>query len=147
MRAYIHGFQGRPWNHECRVARDGFRILGVETVLFTTNEQFDTRKPEDVVVGGTIIVWHGLNQRGITTGHNDYPPELFEFRGRKIKRLKLKEINDGFALGCYGADPIQYAKLLSARWCELAGIHDECDIYLEAVDWKKQKQLIRQRKG
>lgn len=87
MRAYIHGFQGRPWNHECRVARDGFRNLGVETVLFTTNEQFDTRNPEDVVVGGTIIVWHGLNQRGITTGHNDYPQELFEFRGRKIKRL------------------------------------------------------------
>lgn len=94
MRAYIHGFQGRPWNHECRVARDGFRNLGVETVLFTTNEQFDTRNPEDVVVGGTIIVWHGLNQRGITTGHNDYPQELFEFRGRKIKRLKLKELRN-----------------------------------------------------
>lgn len=49
----------------------------------------------------------------------------------------LVEINDGYALGCYGADPIQYAKLLSARWCELVGIHDECDVYLEAVDWKK----------
>jgi len=55
MRAYIHGFQGRPWNHECRVAAYGFRDLGVETVLFTTNEEFDTRNPEDVVVGGTII--------------------------------------------------------------------------------------------
>ena len=52
----------------------------------------------------------------------------------------LVEINDGFALGSYGADPIQYAKLLSARWCELVGIHDECDVYLEAVDWKKQKR-------
>ena len=51
----------------------------------------------------------------------------------------LVEINDGFALGCYGADPIQYAKLLSARWCELVGIHDECDIYHEADDWRKRK--------
>lgn len=54
----------------------------------------------------------------------------------------LVEINDGFALGCYGADPIQYARLLSARWCELVGIHDECDTYLEAVDWKKKRQII-----
>lgn len=46
------------------------------------------------------------------------------------------EINDGFALGCYGADPVQYARTLSARWCELVGIRDECDTYLEAVDWK-----------
>lgn len=49
----------------------------------------------------------------------------------------LVEINDGFALGCYGADAIQYAKLLSARWCELVGIHDECDTFHEADDWKK----------
>ena len=52
-------------------------------------------------------------------------------------RTVLIEINDGFALGCYGADCIQYAKLLSARWCELVGIHDECDTYFEGADWKK----------
>lgn len=51
----------------------------------------------------------------------------------------LIEINDGFALGSYGTDPIQYARLLSARWCEMIGIRDECDTYLEAVDWKKRK--------
>ncbi len=49
----------------------------------------------------------------------------------------LVEINDGFALGCYGADSIQYAKLLSARWCELVGIKDECDFYCEGADWRK----------
>ena len=92
MRAYIHGFQGRPWNHECRVAAYGFRDLGVETVLFTTNEEFDTRNPEDVVVGGTIIVWHALNQRGITSGHHDYPKELIDYRGRNIKQMQLKDI-------------------------------------------------------
>ena len=52
-------------------------------------------------------------------------------------RTLLVEINDGFALGCYGAEPVQYAKLLSARWCELVGIHDECDLYFEGVDWQR----------
>lgn len=51
----------------------------------------------------------------------------------------LVEVNDGFALGSYGIDPVQYAKLLSARWSELVGIHDECDQYFEAVDWKKKR--------
>ncbi|MBR6382535.1 MAG: ATP-grasp domain-containing protein [Lachnospiraceae bacterium] len=55
----------------------------------------------------------------------------------KDGRTLLVEINDGFALGCYGAESIQYAKLLSARWCELVGIHDECDIFFEGADWKK----------
>lgn len=56
----------------------------------------------------------------------------------------LVEVNDGFALGTYGLDPIQYAKLLSARWCELVGIYDECDQYHESVDWKKEKARLEQ---
>lgn len=55
-------------------------------------------------------------------------------------RTLLVEINDGFALGCYGADPVQYAKLLSARWCELIGIPDKCDIFFEKTDWIREKQ-------
>ena len=54
-------------------------------------------------------------------------------------RTLLVEINDGYALGCYGADPVQYAKLLSARWCELVGIYDECDNYHERDDWRKRR--------
>ena len=30
----------------------------------------------------------------------------------------------------------KYAKLLSARWSEIVGIHDECDIYHEGVNWR-----------
>ena len=40
MRAYIHAFRGRPYNDDCKAAYDGFRKLGVDTVLFTTNEEF-----------------------------------------------------------------------------------------------------------
>lgn len=36
----------------------------------------------------------------------------------------LIEVNDGFSLGCYGLDPILYAKLLSARWSQLLGVED-----------------------
>ena len=94
MRAYIHAFHGRPWNTECRAAYEGFQKLGIETVLFSTNEEFDTRHPEDVVVGGTVIIWHALNQRGIIPEHYDYPQELTEFCGRKIKQMKLKNVRD-----------------------------------------------------
>ena len=94
MRAYIHAFHGRPWNTECQAAYEGFQKLGIETVLFSTNEEFDTRHPEDVVVGGTVIVWHALNQRGIIPEHYDYPQELTKFCGRKIKQMKLKNIWD-----------------------------------------------------
>ena len=38
----------------------------------------------------------------------------------------LIEVNDGYALGCYGLFYIDYTKLLSARWAELTGTEDEC---------------------
>ena len=94
MRAYIHGFQGKAYNSDCQAAYDGFQQLGIEAILFTTNEEFDTRNPEDVVVGGTIMIWHVLNQRGITAEHYDYPEELMDFRGRRIWRSRLKDLRE-----------------------------------------------------
>lgn len=38
----------------------------------------------------------------------------------------LIEVNDGYALGCYGLVYLDYAKLLSARWAELTTTTDEC---------------------
>lgn len=35
-------------------------------------------------------------------------------------RTLLVEMNDGFALGHYGLHPVSYARMLSARWNELA---------------------------
>ena len=39
----------------------------------------------------------------------------------------LIEVNDGYALGHYGLNSLDYAKLLSARWSELTNTTDECD--------------------
>lgn len=37
----------------------------------------------------------------------------------------LIEVNDGYALGCYGLNKFLYAKLLSARWAELTRTADQ----------------------
>ncbi len=39
----------------------------------------------------------------------------------------LVEANDGYSLGCYGLFPLDYAKLLSARWAELTQTTDYCN--------------------
>lgn len=38
----------------------------------------------------------------------------------------LIEVNDGYALGSYGLEPILYAQLLEARWAEITGTTDCC---------------------
>lgn len=40
-------------------------------------------------------------------------------------RTLLIEVNDGYALGCYGLNKYSYAKLLSARWAELTNTQDQ----------------------
>lgn len=40
-------------------------------------------------------------------------------------RTLLVELNDAYALGCYGLPSIYYAKLISARWSQLLGVRDE----------------------
>lgn len=42
----------------------------------------------------------------------------------KDGRTLLVELNDAYALGCYGLPGIYYAKLISARWSQLLGSND-----------------------
>jgi hypothetical protein len=49
-----------------------------------------------------------------------------DFALTKGGQTLLIEVNDGYALGCYGLFYLDYAKLLSARWSELTGTEDEC---------------------
>jgi hypothetical protein len=45
-------------------------------------------------------------------------------------RTLLVEVNDGYSLGAYGLFYLDYAKLLSARWAQLAGTTDLCSFDL-----------------
>lgn len=38
---------------------------------------------------------------------------------------RVVEVNDGYAMGTYGLRPIEYAKMISARWSEIVGIPDQ----------------------
>ena len=92
MRAFIHAFAGEPWNEECRAAKNGFSQLGIECILFSSNEELDQRKPEDVVVGGMLIMSHVLNERNIITDNYNYPDSIKGYCGRKIWTIRLSEL-------------------------------------------------------
>ena len=92
MKAFIYAFQGRPWNEECAAAYRGFTELGIECVRFSTNDELDKRSPEDVVVGGMLIMGHVLRQSGIEPPDYNYPDELSEYLGRKIWTIRLKDL-------------------------------------------------------
>ncbi|WP_153799354.1 ATP-grasp domain-containing protein [Foetidibacter luteolus] len=42
-------------------------------------------------------------------------------------RLLVVEANEGHSIGSYGLFYVDYAKLISTRWCELTGQKDLCD--------------------
>lgn len=92
MRAYIHAFQGFPWNEECEIAYRGFKNLGVECNLFTSNEELDTRTRDDIVVGGMLIMEHSLRQMGIDLPNYNYPEELEGFLGRRIWKTSISDL-------------------------------------------------------
>ncbi len=52
-------------------------------------------------------------------------------------RTLIVEVNDGFSIGSYGLNELDYARLLAARWCELVSIQDECDVFGEGYEWRK----------
>lgn len=39
---------------------------------------------------------------------------------------RLIEVNDGYAMGSYGLAPLEYAKMISARWSQLTNTPDRC---------------------
>ena len=92
MRAFIYSFRGKPWNEECQAAYNGFKKLGVECVLFSTNEELETHTQEDIVVAGILIMEHIFSQLKIKIGVYNYPKELEEYLHRKICTIKLSEL-------------------------------------------------------
>jgi len=94
MKAFIHAFQGKPWNEECEAAYTGFNKLEMETVLFTTNEELDERTPKDIVVGGMLIMSHAFGQLGIELPNYNYPKEIERYTGRNIWTVKIKDLRN-----------------------------------------------------
>lgn len=92
MRAFIHAFQGKPWNEECESAYRGFEKLGIDCVLFSTNEELNARELKDIVVGGMLIMEHVLKENGVQFDNYNYPSELEKYCGRDIWTVKLKDI-------------------------------------------------------
>ncbi len=72
--------------------------------------------------------------------HSDPAGYAIDFGITDDGRTLMVEVNDGFSLGCYGLAALDYAKLLAARWCELVGIHDECDTLFDGYEWRKRKE-------
>lgn len=62
-------------------------------------------------------------------------PKAFtlDFGVTREGRTLLVEANEGHSIGSYGLTPLLYAKLLSARWAEMAGCEDYCAFDVAAV--------------
>lgn len=87
------------------------RILSVRPYKGDWKSHFDADVIENAV-------------RDFTSAPNGY---AIDFGLTKDGRTLLIEVNDGYALGCYGLFYLDYAKLLSARWSELTTTNDECN--------------------
>lgn len=86
------------------------RILGVRPYKGDWKAHYDS-----------AVIEKAVNE--FVTAPNGY---AIDFGLTRDGRALLIEVNDGYALGCYGLFYLDYAKLLSARWAELAGTEDEC---------------------
>ena len=61
---------------------------------------------------------HSVNIANAMYGFRELGAEI-------IRRTLLVEMNDTYALGCYGLPSLFYAKLISARWSQLLNRKDE----------------------
>lgn len=71
----------------------------------------DFTKMPDVSTVQKAIMAYGTSPRAYSIDFG------LDIDGRSL----LVEINDAFALGCYGLDPILYARMIEARWDEIVG--------------------------
>lgn len=92
MKAYIFALNGKPWNEECQVALEGFQKLGIECTLFSNTAELSTSNPENIVVGGMLIMNHVFTEMNIILPNFNYPDELCKYLGRKIWVTSLKEL-------------------------------------------------------
>lgn len=111
MKVYIKaGFDGMPKTGNFFNAYQGFREMGIETVLFRERTELLTSQKEDIVVGYVDTVRNRLLDFGITTPDMDYPKELEGYLGRKIWTSQINYVNAHPELWPLFVKPIQDKK-------------------------------------
>ena len=83
------------------------------------------------------MIWNALNERGIESGHHDYPPELTAFRGREIRQIKLKDIRkESLPVFIKPVEEKTAPGILINSWADLEDykqLDPETDIYCSEV--------------
>lgn len=97
MKAYILADEKTymPRNVNMFNAMEGFRQLGIETVMFCNIEELNNIENEDIVVGGIGAVRKYLRNKSASVPNLDYPEELAAFYGRKIWSTTSDELLSG----------------------------------------------------
>lgn len=76
---------------------------------------------KNLTIPDTKTIYEIIEQ-GKSLNVNAYSLDIgVDDRGRTL----LIECNDAYALGCYGLNPVDYAKFISARWAQLFNRKDE----------------------
>ena len=95
MKVYIQATaDGIPHNYNFFNAYQGFREMGIETVMFHEMKTLKNSNPEDIVVGYVDVVRSRLMDFGVCSGEIDYPKELKKYLGREIWETSLSQISN-----------------------------------------------------
>lgn len=92
QKAYIFSLNGKPWNKECEIAMQGFREMGIETVLFSNTDQLKQANKEDIIVAGMMVTSSYLTDLGIEPVIINYPESLHKYLGRQIWTTTVKNL-------------------------------------------------------
>lgn len=93
MKAYIQvGSNGMPIGVSAFTAMEGFRQLGIETMLFSNFKDIDNPSAEDIIVGGLGTIKKWFKARGNELPDIDYPKQLKDYYGRRIWQTTSDEL-------------------------------------------------------
>ncbi len=70
---------------------------------------------------------HKTIERAVTAFTSSPKAYALDFGLTDEGKLLVVEANEGYAIGSYGLFYVDYAKLISTRWCELTGQKDLCN--------------------
>lgn len=93
QKTFIFSLNGKPWNNECEVAMQGFRKMGIETVLFSNTDQLQQADKEDIIVAGMMVTSSYLTDLGIEPAVINYPESLHKYLGRQIWTTPVKNLD------------------------------------------------------